>query len=575
MKKTFTFFIINYSILVINGFTQVPFSTSPSWTSAANNEYSTGAAWCDINKDGWLDLVIANGNDMSRQRLAVYYNTNGTLPTSPNWQSADIDYHGHLSVGDINKDGFPDVAVSVYIGAGGFSTKGRVKVYLNSNGTLSSNPSWLSGDSMYTFSCAFGDADNDGDLDLAVACGESYEQRSERNRIYYNNNGTLNTMPGWTSNEIGYSYDVTWADFNNDGRLDLIFANERGPNKMYLNYGDSIGRSAYWTSTDASQYANSIFAADVNNDSYIEVAVSDNNQLGGTGKFKIYMNNSGTLATTPIWSSAWSGYGSGINLADIDFDNDVDLIGGGWWSACRIYQNTGGTFNTNPQWTSSTNSVVEAIVFGDMDNDALDTVNTQFTGNGTRKLFYLARKPVQKIVRIYIGNDTATYNQYSCDLENGWICFASAPPNAANILIKTICSHDLDFAISNWDPNIGNYVFKNTTVVDIPVISSEVPVDFVLYQNYPNPFNPVTKIRFSIPVVVNSRGRSIPIHLKIYDILGQEITTLVNEPLKPGTYEVDWNASNYAGSVYFYSLILGDPSTSLRVIETKSMVLIK
>lgn len=93
--------------------------------------------------------MIANGNDMSRQRIAVYYNANGTLPSSPSWQSGDIDYHGHISVGDINKDGFPDVAVSVYIGEGGFSTKGRVKVYLNSNGILSSNPSWLSGDSMY------------------------------------------------------------------------------------------------------------------------------------------------------------------------------------------------------------------------------------------------------------------------------------------------------------------------------------------------------------------------------------------------------------------------------------------
>jgi len=57
--------------------------------------------------------------------------------------------------------------------------------------------------------------------------------------------------------------------------------------------------------------------------------------------------------------------------------------------------------------------------------------------------------------------------------------------------------------------------------------------------------------------------------LKIYDILGREVATLVNEQLKPGTYEADWSASNFSTGVYFYKLIAGD------FIETKRMVLIK
>jgi hypothetical protein len=94
-----------------------------------------------------------------------------------------------------------------------------------------------------------------------------------------------------------------------------------------------------------------------------------------------------------------------------------------------------------------------------------------------------------------------------------------------------------------------------------------------LFQNYPNPFNPVTKIKYQIPLSRGvSAGRGVFTKLIIYDILGREIATLVNEQLKPGTYEVEWSAtgggSNYPSGVYFYKLITNDFS------ETKKMVLI-
>ncbi len=96
----------------------------------------------------------------------------------------------------------------------------------------------------------------------------------------------------------------------------------------------------------------------------------------------------------------------------------------------------------------------------------------------------------------------------------------------------------------------------------INIISSEIPAKFALLPNYPNPFNPVTKIRFDISKQSNTR-------MLIYDAAGNEVTTLVNEQLKPGSYEVDWDGSNYASGVYFYSLI------SEEFHETKRMVLIK
>ena len=112
------------------------------------------------------------------------------------------------------------------------------------------------------------------------------------------------------------------------------------------------------------------------------------------------------------------------------------------------------------------------------------------------------------------------------------------------------------------------YILKTTDGGDeyIPVgiepISNEVPAQFQLYQNYPNPFNPVTKIRIALP-------KSSFAKLVVYDMLGREVETLVDEQLNAGTYEVDWNAAQFSSGVYYYKLVAGD------FIETKKMVLIK
>ncbi len=118
-------------------------------------------------------------------------------------------------------------------------------------------------------------------------------------------------------------------------------------------------------------------------------------------------------------------------------------------------------------------------------------------------------------------------------------------------------------------------LYNNGFVIGVEPISSEVPQQFKLYQNYPNPFNPSTKIKFDVPPSKGARGMIT--QLVVYDILGKEVQTLINEGLKPGTYEVEWNGSDYPSGVYFYKLTIGDPSASSghSFSETKKMVLIK
>jgi hypothetical protein len=115
---------------------------------------------------------------------------------------------------------------------------------------------------------------------------------------------------------------------------------------------------------------------------------------------------------------------------------------------------------------------------------------------------------------------------------------------------------------------INGVVYGDTSfIVGINKISSEIPESFSLHQNYPNPFNPVTKIRFDIPSLV--RWGAGVVVLKVYDILGREIQTLVNEKLSPGTYEVEFDGTNYASGVYYYTL------TCENFSQTKRMVVVK
>ena len=126
--------------------------------------------------------------------------------------------------------------------------------------------------------------------------------------------------------------------------------------------------------------------------------------------------------------------------------------------------------------------------------------------------------------------------------------------------IMSGCTNILQGCVIN-----GTMYGDTSLLVGIRRISSNTPDKYNLYQNYPNPFNPGTKIKFDIPAV----SAKLIASLRIYDMLGREVAMPVNEELKPGTYETEWDAANYPSGVYYYKLTAGDYS------ETKKMVLLK
>lgn len=148
-----------------------------------------------------------------------------------------------------------------------------------------------------------------------------------------------------------------------------------------------------------------------------------------------------------------------------------------------------------------------------------------------------------------LGNDGNHYNDSINKQPN-----TAVPDSIANAL----------YYGSDHLPVYALYKFQST--ISINNISGNIPESFKIHQNYPNPFNPVTKIKFDIPAGV---GVTTDVKLVVYNSLGTEVSTLVNQKISPGSYEVDFKADHLSSGVYFYKLITD------KFTQTKSMILLK
>jgi photosystem II stability/assembly factor-like uncharacterized protein len=144
-------------------------------------------------------------------------------------------------------------------------------------------------------------------------------------------------------------------------------------------------------------------------------------------------------------------------------------------------------------------------------------------------------------------------------ISSGFVAGAgtSSAPRTYLYLDKNLSAGKYAYRLKQIDRD-GKLAFSHSVVVDLVV----VPSQFVLSQNYPNPFNPTTNIRFAIPV-------SAFVSLKVYDLIGREVATLVNEQRKEGFYTVQFNASTLSSGGYFYRLQTGN------FVETKKLLLQK
>jgi hypothetical protein len=145
-------------------------------------------------------------------------------------------------------------------------------------------------------------------------------------------------------------------------------------------------------------------------------------------------------------------------------------------------------------------------------------------------------------------------------------CFSQTYIIDHNALLGT---YSWIFFTEDQTGNLSDSVVHYVVVIDTTLVSVEdnntQPAEFKLHQNFPNPFNPSTTIHFELPHV----GTQHAVSLQVYDLLGREVATLVNERKPAGSYQVEWNATGLPSGIYFYRLQTGN------FIETKKLILLK
>jgi photosystem II stability/assembly factor-like uncharacterized protein len=271
-------------------------------------------------------------------------------------------------------------------------------------------------------------------------------------------------------------------------------------------------------------------------------------------------DSSGNILTTGIHFAHSSDYGvnwtSGPS-ADAVFDGGVDFLedlltgitGGGQISA-PVSGWTHKTIDGGQNWSQRLYSFPYPIRAVKLFND---TLALAFGGN-----LY------QEAGGIYITTDGGLTWNLDLNASAEMFSYDVVPtsPNSMDIWCVGSMGGGTGFIGKLYKTSIGS-------VVGIDDSKNSIPGNYQLQQNYPNPFNPSTRIKYTIPG--RTEYYSIPqlVTLKVYDVLGSEVATLVNEEKPAGKYEVEFNGSNLTSGIYFYQLKVGN------FIETKKMALLR
>lgn len=461
----------------------------PSYSSTFMGFFSTGAALADLNGDGFKDLVLSNGNDMSPQPLVVYDNLGGKSPVfspRPDWISTEIEYMNDLAVGDVNGDGWLDVAVAVGFDPARNTATGGVELFLNHGGRLEPRASYRTAGGYVALGCDLGDIDGDGDLDLAVAVvsegagvtppppGAVFQPG--RGRIYLNEDGALSPFPAWISQEGLAAADVLLADVNQDGWMDAAFAGERtavffgGPARA--GGGIPLPRTAGWTSADRHAFSYSLDAgssgpegqgdaSQVPTGEGLALAVSSGCRTACDSRFLLYRP---AVGTSPVWRSDAAAFASKLMLADLNGDGYLDLVADQWGKTTAgaplwLFQGGEQGFPASPTFVTQPSRVGQGVDTADLRHASLRTVRHRFTAGRALSVLTLPVRQVEGLVAVERQGRRLATSEYAWAPASNAVSLAAPLAAGESVTVSYQVSPVQDIVEAVWNPQLGSDIY--------------------------------------------------------------------------------------------------------------------
>ncbi len=438
-----------------------------------------------------------------------------------------------------------------------------------------------------TYGTYAGDLDGDGWSDFIVP-----NENANDIRVFMNDQqGGYNDFTIYSINGGSRPSTNEGFDFNLDGLMDFTCGNSQN-NQVTVFTGDGTGEFSIIQNYNADNGIRGLVVLDINGDGFPDIVTA--NRDGNNAS--ILMNNGDETFAPPI---NFEGNGNGETAAassDVNGDGIMDLFLGAIYSdEVILWLGDGnGSFTFSDKVTVG--NAPWMVVSGDVNSDGIPDVvcanssSSSFsvvlcdnTGNLSSPVNYtVGQFPISVDLGdvdgdldldIVTSNFTgANFTLYENDGTGVFINRNDLPSNqAGSCAVFHDRDNDGDMDMTGIDEMQDLLIlFTNNPPTEVN-IEDGFPEEFVLYQNYPNPFNPTTKIKFTIPqnVIASETKQSQLVTLKIYDVLGNEITTLVDEEKPAGEFEIEFNGKGLPSGMYFYILKAGNFS------ETRKMVLLK
>jgi len=488
-------------------------------------------AWGDYDNDGDLDILLTGLDDALLWNAKVYRNDNGTF-TDINANLEEVD-GSSASWGDYDSDGDLDIVLSGRTSFGVYS-----RIYRNENGNfININANIVD---VYESSSVWGDYDNDGDFDLLL-CG--YDYSTVYSNIYRNDNGNfVNINAGLIG--IQNRNGAVWGDYDNDGDLDILLTGDTGSGfitKIYRNDNTTTNTIP----NSPSNFASTQTGIDEITLSWSKSSDNETPQNALTYNLRIGSSPGGADILSPM-SNLNDGFRKVPSLGNTNHDTSWTINnlaeGNYYWSVQTIDNSFAGSNFANEQIITVIIPVELTSFTAQLNNNQV-LLQWETATETNNKGFEIERRLSENTwerIGFVEGHGTTTEVQSYQYVDN----------------VYSLNSNSFAYRLKQIDYD-GSYEYSNEVEVEITM-----PLKYELTQNYPNPFNPSTAIKFSIPEAGS-------VELKVYDLIGNEVATLVNETKTPGIYEVKFRAIELSSGVYIYSLKAGN------FVQTKKMILIK